>query len=329
MERLVTGPGESPSSLVLNVAATFGDRLWGGQGIGSADFLRPEVVERMIRLVYAHVRPEDDPLHDGVYSVGTREHAQQFRDWLPQHLAQLPGHEAQEVLRRLAADFEPAKARRWFRRLADQQAAKATEYPPWRPFDIAEFGAVHEKAPTSAQELMEIARDRLSDVKEDIEYGDFSDRGLFKPGMPEHLIQRWLAGRLERESRGQFSIVREEEIDRLEKTDIRLHNPVAGRVTIEVKPVDRPNRYPFSQLVGTLEEQLVGQYMRAWNSRHGVLVITMLENRHWDPRDHGGRINFSELIDRLNERAKGIVASDDRVDGLYVIGIDFTSKDHS
>ena len=199
VERYLAEKDEKPSQLVVGLAGTLGDRSWGGQGIENLDFLRPEVVERMIRVTYEHVRPEDDLVHDGVYSPGTRDNAQHFRGWLPQYLAQIPGKEAQEVLRRLANDFEPANIRRWFRRLAEQQAAGEIEYPPWSPSDIADFGAIHERAPTSAHELFQIALDRLNDIKEDIECGEFSDRGLFQPGMPEHLIQHWLAGRLERE----------------------------------------------------------------------------------------------------------------------------------
>ncbi len=135
---------------------------------------------------------------------------------------------------------------------------------------------------------------------------------------------------MDRESRGRYSVVREEEVDRLEETDIRLRNPAAGLVTIEVKPVERgTGRYSFRELVSALENQLVGQYLRAAGSCHGILVIAMLEQRTWRPRDGTGPIDFIELIERLNARAQAIAETDDRVESLRVIGIDFTYSDHS
>ena len=80
-------------------------------------------------------------------------------------------------------------------------------------------------------------------------------------------------------------------------------------MTIEVKPVDRKKgRYTFKQLLSALENQLVGQYMSARNSRHGILLIAMLERRKWDPRDGAGKIDFHKLIKRLNEEASSVCA---------------------
>ena len=118
--------------------------------------------------------------------------------------------------------------------------------------------------------------------------------------------------------------------DRREETDIRLHNPAAGLVTIEIKPVDRgTGRYSIRELVSALENQLVGQYLRAAGSCHGILVIAMLEQRPWNPRDGTGTIDFVELIERLNARAQEIAQTNHRVEALRVFGIDFTYNDRS
>jgi hypothetical protein len=303
VETLIDGRDETPSSLILRLAAVLRDNQWTGSRIEGADFLRPDVLERMIRVVYAHVRPEEDGEHERRYSPDVRDRAQEFREWMLQFLAKQPGEGAQAALQALATDLEPVHVRRWIRKLAEQQAAKAVEYSPWTPSGVAEFGAVHGKAPTSADELFEITVDRLEDIKEAVERSDFSDRALFTPRMLERPIQRWLAGRLERESRGRYTVIREEEVDRRDETDIRLHNPVAGIVTIEVKPVDsQTGRYTLNELVGALEEQLVGQYLRSADSRHGVLVVAMLEKRRWNPRNGSGMLYSSQLIERLNER---------------------------
>ena len=326
LEDLVAERGESPSSLVQKLAASLGQRSWGSRDPGNTDYLQSQVLERLIPLVNAHIRVEDDPDHDGVCEINEREDAQSFRNALPKHLANQKGADAQRVLQNLAASFDDQpKIQTYFRRLAEQQAAIVVEYPPRSPQDVAAFGAGGEMDPKTGDELYEIALDRLDDIREDIETGDFSDRHLFFPRMPEKDIQIWLSGRLHRESGGMYSVTREEEIDLSQKTDIRLHHPAAGCVTIEIKPVESGSgRYSFNQLVAALQGQLVGQYMRAANSRHGILVVAMLAERHWNAPAGGGRLRFAEVIDRFNAIAVEIVQSDRDVEKLCVIGINFS-----
>lgn len=315
---------ERPSRLVASISAVFGARIWAGQSIEDASFLSPGILEPMIRAVYAHVDPSDDTDPAMVNSADTREMAEEFRNWLPNYLAKQRGAEAQKVLRSLANDLDPPELRRWIAGLAKRQAVISVEYPPWTPAQVAEFGSIYEATPHQPDHLFAIALDRLHDIKDDIERGDFSDRELFVSGMPEYRVQLWLSGRLERESREHFNVVREEEVHRQEATDIRLHNPTAGVVTIEVKPVDRSGRYTFSQLVQALEDQLVGKYLRSSGSRHGILVVTMLEKRRWRPNRTTGNIDFETMIQHLRDRAQEYSLTNPYVDALTVIGIDFT-----
>ena len=326
LEDLVAERGESPSSLVQKLATSLGQRSWGSRDPGNTDYLQSQVLERLIPLVNAHIRVEDDPDHDGVYEINEREHAQSFRNALPQHLANQKGADAQRILQNLAASFDDQpEMQTYCRRLAEQQAAMVVEYPPRSPQDVAAFGAGGEMDPKTGDELYEIALDRLNDIREDTETGDFSDRHLFSPGMPEKDIQIWLSGRLHRERGGMYSVTREEEIVLSQETDIRLHHPAAGCVTIEIKPVESgTGRYSFNQLVAALQGQLVGQYMRAAESSHGILVVAMLEPRQWNPPEGGSRIRFPEVLDRLNAIASEIVQSDRGVEKLCVIGIDFS-----
>jgi len=79
--------------------------------------------------------------------------------------------------------------------------------------------------------------------------------------------------------------------------------------------------------VVALESQLVGQYLRDANSQHGILIIAMLLERRWDPRDGNGLLDFEGLLERLNGRACEIVASNPEVDRLLVVGINFARND--
>ncbi len=284
-------------------------------------------LEQLVRLSLIYINPaEDNPLRDGPYSPNARDHAQNFRRWVINLLGKKEGRDAHDALHRLGDDPElPEAWRDQFKGMAETHAENATERPPWSENQVIDFAALHERDPATAEELYRIALDRLDDIKADIERGDFSDRALFEPGMAEEAMQKWLAGRLRRESRRRYSVVREEEVDKRKKPDIRLHNPRAGYVSVEIKPVD-DSRYTYNELVDALENQLVGQYMRAAGSRHGVLVIGMLEVRRWDPGDGSGRIGFADLIKRLNDKAAALVRERSDIDGLKVIGIDYCRR---
>ncbi|VUX47030.1 hypothetical protein DF3PA_330001 [Candidatus Defluviicoccus seviourii] len=310
--------------LFLALASHFGSD-WRPEAPLRTETWTPEVLERLVRLSLIHIDlAEDNPRREGGYTPNARDDAEDFRRWIMDLLGKREGQAAHDALRRLANDPHlPEVWRNHFEATAAKHAENATERPPWSEAQVVQFAALHERDPATAEELFRIALDRLDDIKADIERGDFSDRALFKPGMAEEAMQKWLAGRLERESRRRYSVVREEDVDQRKKPDIRLHNPRAGYVSVEIKPVDR-GRYTLSELMGALENQLVGQYMHAAGSRHGALVIGMLEVRRWDPGDGSGKIDFAGLIERLNERGAALVRTRSDIDGLKVIGIDFS-----
>jgi hypothetical protein len=81
-------------------------------------------------------------------------------------------------------------------------------------------------------------------------------------------------------------------------------------------------RWTFEDYVHALESQLVGQYMRHRSSRIGLLVIVLQRRRRWEVQGQP-RIDFHELINRLQDRASNLMQADA---GLYlrVVGIDAT-----
>ena len=311
--------------LIIDLAAELGERGdYGKEVRESSWFFRLDLMKKMILLLNRHIRTRDLPIRTGVYTPNALENADRFLSWMFQYLAQQTGTDARKVLREISEEISPDLTRKWVRTLLEKQAGLALESPAWASQDVVSVGSLHEKDPSNANDLYQIALDRLLDIKSDIESGDFSERALFSSGMPESHIQHWLAGRLDRESRSRYSVVREEETDRNKKTDIRLHNAQAGLVSIEIKPVDGRG-YSLQKLLDTLEKQLVGQYMQAARSHHGILMIAMLKKRTWVLKDGRGQINFEELLSRLNKKADEIERIDNHVNGLKVVGIDFVS----
>lgn len=286
------------------------------------------MLRKMIPVFYSHIKMADDiPHRTGVYSPTERDDAQGFRGRLPTILANILGEEAHEAICSIIDATQDPQMKKWLLSLSREQAAKSVSHKPWTPSHVAEFSKTFEKEPNTADELFQIACYRLTDIKNDVEKGDFSERELLSKTSDEKELQVWLAGRLMRESRRRYNVVREPEVDLKKKPDIRLENNKAGVVSIEIKPVGRGKKFPytFDSLKGTLKDQLVNQYLRAVNSRHGILVVIMVTRKSWRPPGEG-QLNLMQLIQKLNKYAKEIQANNIEVEQLKVIGIDCTGK---
>jgi len=289
------------------------------------DRFTASVLRDMMRVFYFHVPPQDDPWHEDAYTPNFRDTAKDFRNYLARKLAELTSRAAHSALLELAEEQTLSDNRDWFLYLADQNLGNAAESARWDPRDIDLFAKTWEKDPCTPAELFNIAVSRLEDLRLHIESGDFSERSLFKPGMPEEDIQKWFAARLQERAAGRYLVTREEEVDNHKKPDLRLHHQKAGRVGIEVKPTSK-GRYTYSELETALRVQLVGQYLRAFESRHGVLLLVNLENRKWKPGGSKGVLEFRGLVEMLNSEAKTLVEQDGNIDSVLVFGIDFVAQ---
>jgi len=202
-------------------------------------------------------------------------------------------------------------------------AIKAAEPPARTPNDVAQFGAAHEKEPTTATELFDLVCGRPMAIQHDIEKDEFGDRGIFPNNVAVEIVQRYFAGRLERASRQRYAVTREEEVADHEELDIRVRHARAGVVSIEIKPLDS-RRYSIEALRKALSNQLDGQYMRAAKSNYGTLLLCMGHERRWRVKGSNRNCEFTELIDSLRADCARLVADRSNIHGLEVIGISAT-----
>lgn len=288
----------------------------------NAEFLAPAMLGRLAKLVCRHVRPEDDTR--GAHTSAPRDDAERGRDWLVQLLRDQSTEGAYRALVSLrhSGDITAKWMLDWIDDSAVQVASRIAEGDPWPAGRVAEFARDYETTPRTRGDLFRILLDRLEDIRNRIENGDFSIRELFSKSADEAVIQRWLASELERDARGRYVIVREAEVDLAKRTDIRLvHASVDGPVTVEVK---RADKWSFTELEQALSDQLIGQYMRPANSQHGVLFVANLQSgRRWEPSG-GDLLEFRDLVSALDTTARQLPARLENVQGLRVVGLDLT-----
>ena len=281
------------------------------------------VLERLVTMAYEAIHPRDDidRRNGGAFSPGARDDQQSFRYRLVNQLAGTVG--SARALNALSALPQMQLHRRWFLRLAHTRLGLDAELAPWKPENIADFAREYELPPQSADALFDIALERLADVRDEIQRGDYSYRNLFTTRTLEVEIQRWLASLLRITSRARYQAPREAEVDRSERTDIRLYAPpIAGYVTIEIK---RAHELSYRELVDALTVQLVGKYLRDRNSRHGILLLcNMQPRRTWLLPDTGESLGFADTLQRLDQLAQQVSHEHAQVERLRVVGIDFT-----
>jgi hypothetical protein len=190
----------------------------------------------------------------------------------------------------------------WVLHLLDERFVSDADYLPWGPAALREFARVYETDPRTGAELFRIVLNRLSDIKNDVERSDNSLREEVQHGVSEYALRRWLARKLEERSKRRYTIPQEEEIDQQERPDLRAENPNTAPVSVELKWADN---WTLAQLLERLENQLVGQYLRAERSRYGIYLLgTDGRKGHWESA--GGNLTFNQVVEQIARRAEDL-----------------------
>jgi len=251
---------------------------------------------------------------------------EQARNAMVAALAASDDNDAHESLVRLKTSASSVVESHWLQTFVLAHAVNMAQRRAVRePATLAHIGDAYCRDPETATELCQQVISRLEQIRANVESGPFSDRLLFKPGMPEKHLQLWLAARLNdtpnRKFSARYAVHREPEVDRTKRTDIEV-SARGFKVCIEIKPVDK-SRYSAAELEKTLKKQLIDQYLKGGsNSRHGVLVLLLLEDKHWTLPTTGKHATFPHLIEHLCQHAQVLHVKHPRIDTLAVFGID-------
>jgi len=290
----------------------------------NSSYLAPASMRQFIPLVYSHLKPSEDIVRQAgfSYSPTNRDDAQDMRDRLLAQLAESDEPDAEAMLLDLREAPVLNHRRDWILHLVEQRRMRRADLPAWDPRKIQTFTREFETDPKNDYELFMIAKRRLSDIKNSIERADISARGDLGGDPDEPRLRGWLARELRKSSRSRYTVPQEEEIDRAQRPDLRIEAPGVGVVPIEVKWADD---WTGPELFERLENQLVGQYLRAHDVHYGVYLLGYKgTKKEWAHPTGDRRVPFSQLIESLQARADQIVRERTDIHDVFVMGIDFT-----
>lgn len=293
-------PGER-SEAVTWFSVLFGDRH---DGINPRDAaFTPNLLLRLLRLAYHHVRPDDDAEHESSYSPDTRDHAELARNEIVSALLNAKGEEGWAAKLEMADDPLCAHFKDRILAVAEEHWAQEIDSVT---FDEAQAVALDKtgEAPASTNEAMfAIMNDRLVDL-DDLLLRDSSPREAWAGITDEKVMRREIARELNHAANGLYKVDQEAVTADEKETDIRLRSVRSDHeAVIELKIADRR---PARDLRDTIYDQLVKKYMAAENSRSGCLLITLAKDRQWEHPDSGQRIGLTELGSLLRDEAKRV-----------------------
>lgn len=260
---------------------------------------------RLVRLAYQHVQFTEDLRHEGSYSPGLRDNAQDARNAILNALLATKGPEAWSAKLQLAEDPLCAHLKDRLFALARERAAEEVDDIAFDYSQIAALDKQGEAAPATRDSMFALMRDRLDDL-DDILLQDTSPREGWASFDDERVLRRAIAHEFRNMSNDAYKIDQEAVTADEKETDIRLRSTGGPQeATIELK-IGEKNR-SARELRETLREQLVKKYMAAEACRSGCLLISVASDRTWHHPDTAQQIGLGELIAMLNDEADKIV----------------------
>jgi len=182
-----------------------------------------------------------------------------------------------------------------------------------------ELSKLSTNAQNSAVGLFRLCTNLLDNLKLLVEYGEFSPRELFSESTSEFQYQKYLAAYLDLLSSGRYSVIRENEVDRKKKTDIRLYSN-SQYVTLELKCA---HKWSYDDLMKCLEDQLIERYLHTENSKYGIFTLLNKGRKYWTI-ESGETVAFKELVKQIEFKALELATR--RKVFLKVLGIDFSEN---
>ena len=275
----------------------------------------PEQLFELVQLAYKHVRPADDISHKGVFTPGTRDHAEEGREVLLSSVLNLSSSEGWAIKLRMADDPLFSHFRDRALVLAKEKAAQEIDTRIYAPAEIIALFKTGEAPPATRDELFELMLNRLDDLEE-LLLRDDSPREAWAGISAERIMRREIARVLGSKTNGVYSVDQEGVTADEKETDIRLRVAQYDlQGVIELKLGDgRSGR----DLKDTLQNQIVAKYMAPENRRAGFLLVTVAKERNWDHPETAEKLDMNGLRTMLEVEAEKIMRE---MGGVLKLGV--------
>ena len=263
----------------------------------------PQLLLRLLRLAYSHVRPVDDAEHEGSYSPDTRDHAERARNEIVNALFEAKGEEGWSAKLEMANDPLCAHFKDHIIAVAEEHWAQEIDSVAFDETQAVALDKTGESPASTNEAMFAIMSDRLADLDE-LLLRDTSPRDLWAGITDEKIMRREIARQLQNTANGLYKVDQEAVTADEKETDIRLRSVVSEHeAIIELKLADRRSA---RDLRDTIYDQLVTKYMAAETSRSGCLLVTLARDQKWKHPDNGTLIGLPELMSLLCDEAKRV-----------------------
>jgi hypothetical protein len=326
LEPVLSDAGEKAADLAIRLCGVMYGRYDEQRQVSNPSYLKPRSLARLIPLVHRYVREAED-IHragQGAYSPGPRDHAQRFRSRLLEILGASKEPEADAALRTLIDAPDLGESRDWILHLLDERKYLLVDDAPWHPEDVRVFANKYRSEPRSDYQMFRLIVRLLEDIKSQVECSESAANRLWiRGGDQEEKFRGVLLEKLSERSLDWFKVVQEKEVDQRQRPDLCVERPGLNSLPIEVKLADS---WTIAELLERLENQLIGQYLRPSDVRHGIYVLGNTgKKNNWEMPNTREPMNFKAVVSILAKRAAQLqIEQRARVDAIEVVGIDFT-----
>lgn len=294
----------APSSIATDlVGSLFGERHSNPSIDLRSPGFTPHLLFRLVRLAYTHVRRSDDINHNGSFTPGLRDQAQDGRNALLNAILDSKGMEAWAVKCEMIEDPLFAHFRDRLALLAREKATEEIDSFVFNERDVSILNTYGEAPPTTQEAMFTVLNDRLDEI-DDLLLRDDSPREAWALIKDERIMRREIARILRSNSNHLYTVDQEAVTADEKETDIRLRALSGQQATIELKVGEN---WSGHDLRDTINNQLVEKYMAAESCRSGCLLITVARERNWKHPDTSQMINVDELRTMLETEAAKIV----------------------
>ena len=279
----------------------------------------PLLIQLVIRS-YQAIRRDEDVSHDGVYSPGLRDNAEDARSLLFDTLVSQKSPAALAALHFLAAqpefDHMPDRLREMAREMAGQISDS-------NPMPLAAFQRLDKDGtfvPHDNQSLLKVTMTRLDAFEHDMLHAQDTTVGTLRKADQELEIRRFIAHWLRLQDSGVFDFTQEAVVVDEKRTEIRFQpRTMQGYATVELKR----ETWSGAEMEVALRDQLVGRYLRHKDCKVGILLICMREPKTWRNPQTNKLMSLPQLVIWLSRVADQIMR--ERPDlNLEIKGIDYT-----